>query len=505
MTYKRELGDYQTPDAFAETICRFLKEKEQLTPQLILEPTCGRGSFLRAGLVFPAKEIVGIEINPEYCEECRRSVFDNRVRVLRANVFDCDFGTLFRKYESVLVIGNPPWVTSSTLSALGATRLPPKSNFKGLRGIDAVTGTADFDICETIILRLVESLKGKRATLAMLCKLSVARSVFAEIHRCGYPAARVSFFRFDAAQVFGISAEACLLLINLVPGCPAADVCTVHELHDPDTICDTFVFRGNHLCRIYPEEHIDYDGKCCFEWRQGIKHDCSGVMELRQRETTLENAFREEVCIESDYIFPLVKSSMFKKPVIDTFSKFVIVTQRHVREDTAHIARDAPRTWQYLYAHREFFRRRKSSIYRGAPDFSMFGVGDYSYSLYKVGISGFYKKPLFSVLTDKERRPVMIDDTGYFICLPSFEAAYTAMLVLNSPRVQRFLLAISFSDAKRPFTKKVLERLDFRKILSDIRPSDLKKAEAVLNLPSFFDQTMLEDFRRLTEVHRCDM
>ena len=124
---------------------------------------------------------------------------------------------------------------------------------------------------------------------------------------------------------------------------------------------------------------------------------------------------------------------MFKAPVVYNFKKYVIVTQKKVREDTAHIERDAPKTWAYLTSHKEYFSKRKSSIYKDAPDYSMFGIGDYSYAQYKVGVSGFYKKPLFSVLVSNDNRPVMTDDTSYFICLPTYDTAYTAMLILLLP------------------------------------------------------------------------
>ena len=39
---------------------------------------------------------------------------------------------------------------------------------------------------------------------------------------------------------------------------------------------------------------------------------------------------------------------MFKTPVISGSKKYVIVTQKKVREDTSHMAIDAPKTWCYF-------------------------------------------------------------------------------------------------------------------------------------------------------------
>ena len=174
---------------------------------------------------------------------------------------------------------------------------------------------------------------------------------------------------------------------------------------------------------------------------------------------TFQNGQKETIQIEDDIVFPLIKSSMFKAPVIHSFSKFVIVTQKKVREETKHLEQEVPKTWKYLNDHIKLFENRKSSIYRGTPPFSMFGVGDYSYSKYKVGVSGFYKQPLFSVLYSDDSKPVMIDDTSYFICFDSYDMAYTAMLLLNSEKVQKFLTSIAFLDTKDHIQRKFLNAL----------------------------------------------
>ena len=157
------------------------------------------------------------------------------------------------------------------------------------------------------------------------------------------------------------------------------------------------------------------------------------------------------VDIEPDYIYPLVKSSMFKSAIIDNSDKYVIVTQKAIREDTSHIEIDAPKAWQYLSAHRDFFEKRKSLIYKNASDYAMFGIVEYSY---KVGVSRFYNKPLFSFLSSEDGYPIMTDDTSYFICLPIYNAVYTDMLILNFPNVQKFLSSIAFWIQNAPLLKK---------------------------------------------------
>lgn len=501
MNGKREFGDYQTPLDFTTKICYYLKNERNITPSIVIEPTCGIGNFLSSSLIFNADEYYGIEINSDYCNECISTINDSRVHIINANIFGFDLNTI-RAKDNVLVIGNPPWVNNSTLSSLGSDNIPEKKNFKGVKGLDALTGESNFDICEYIILQLIHTFRNTDTTIAMLCKTSVARNVFRELKREATPFSYCDIITFDASTVFGISASACLLLIKLSLVDKSPSTCNLYSLDAPQTVCSTIGFRNGQFYSDLSSGADDFDGVCCFEWRQGIKHDCSKVMELSVDGNVLKNGQGETVDIENDIIFPLIKSSMFKMPIITDFTKYVIVTQKKVREETAHIQQDFPKAWAYLNSNISHFSNRKSSIYHNTPAFSMFGVGDYSYSKYKVGISGFYKKPLFSVLFSPDGKPVMTDDTSYFICFDSYDMAYVAMLILNSERVQKFLKSIVFVDSKRPYTKKILGRLDFSKICEAISYSDLKRTEYTLDLPNYLTSQMFDSFCYVPQAER---
>ena len=495
MSGKREYGDYQTPVDFAEKVCLYLKKHRHIEPSAIVEPTCGVGGFLKASLLFDANEYYGIEINPEYCNVCRNTVGSDKVKIINSDFFAFPSKTLIQDKRQILVIGNPPWVTNSTLSALGSDNLPLKTNFKGLKGMDAITGASNFDICEYIILQLIHEYRDSNTVIAMLCKTSVARNVFMELKRNGISFSACDILEFDAAKVFGITASACVLVVVLSENAVSPEICNVYDFENPEVIQSKFGYKNGQFCNNLGVDAEDFDGQCCFEWRQGVKHDCAKVMELTVKNGTLQNGQKEEVQIEDALVFPLVKSSMFKAPVIDHFSKYVIVTQKKAREETEHLAWELPKTWKYLNDNIESFENRKSVIYRGAPPFSMFGVGNYSYAKYKVGVSGFYKQPLFSLLYSGDGKPVMTDDTSYFICFEQYDMAYVAMLLLNSAKVQEFLTRIAFLDAKRPYTKKVLERIDFEKIVEALTMDGLMETEKALSLPHYATTPMYDAFK----------
>ena len=489
MNDKKEYGDYQTPFDFALKICTFLKEQKILSPSTILEPTCGIGNFLRASKIFNAEKYFGIEINSSYCKVCAEHFSDERLTVLNENFFDYD-STLLPKDGNLLIIGNPPWATNSNLSK----NLPRKNNFRNLRGIEALTGASNFDICEHIIERLIEKYRDTNTSVAMLCKTSVARNIFKYMSARNVSFAACEIFEFDAGKVFGIGASACLLFIQLTEENFFSSVCNVYDLDEPQILKKSFDFRDGKFYGNLSTQNCDFDGKCCFEWRQGIKHDCSKVMELTLDGGSFKNGNNELVDAETEFIFPLVKGSAIKNPVINRFSKYVLVTQKFLGEDTAHLEFDAPKIWRYLQKNAASFAKRKSKIYDTAAAFAMFGVGDYSYLPYKVCIGGFSKKPFFALIFSEDKRPVMLDDTAYFLSFKNYEPAYAAMLYLNSAKVGEFLQSISFADSKRPFTKKILSRVDFAKVCEEISFEELKSTERKLGLQSRLTESSLKDF-----------
>jgi len=142
--------------------------------------------------------------------------------------------------------------------------------------------------------------------------------------------------------------------------------------------------------------------------------------------------------------------------------KFVIIPQRRVNEDTSQIEYVDSVVWDYLQKHEPHLSARRSVIYKKSPKYSVFGIGDYSFSKYKVGISGFYKEPIFSLVWGDY--PVMMDDTCYFLSFSKFSDAVITLSLLNSSECLNFLKSIAFLDSKRPYTKEILQRIDLEKL-----------------------------------------
>lgn len=343
---KKEFGDYQTPEFFAKMVCKILRDKLNLNPNVVIEPTSGLGNFISATIdTFPnVSNVYGIEINSDYCAACRNQITDKRLQIINNNFFTYEIEKLISKKETLLV-GNPPWATNSELKF----NLPDKDNFKHLSGTDAITGASNFDICEYIILKLIEKSIGKNVSIAMLCKTSVARNVLLEIDRNNSPVCSVKMYNFNASKVFGISASACLFFIKMAVDNSCSRVCDVYDINVPEVVKSQISYKGGKI-RNMAVDAVDLEGKCIVEWRQGVKHDCSGIMELvKKNEEYYMNKNKEEIELEQTLIYPLMKSSSFKQPIIKSnFTQYVIVTQKKAREETDYIKELAPMTWKCL-------------------------------------------------------------------------------------------------------------------------------------------------------------
>lgn len=469
---KIEFGDFQTPLALAREVCSLLVQ-QGIEADAVLEPTCGIGAFLvGAAEAFPRARLLGWDINPEYGEQAKLALKQSGAGK-RASIGVQDFFThdwemeLAGIHGSILVLGNLPWVTNATASGMNGSNLPAKENFQGFRGIEARTGKSNFDISDWMLIRLVKALRGRSATIAMLCKTGTARKLLRFAWQNDGRIAAASLYRIDAKKHFGASVDACLLLATTGEAGPAE--ARVFDSLSAKRAATTLGLAGQDLVfdiRTYRRlKHLE--GLCTYQWRSGVKHDCASVMELRRSNGHgLENKLGEHVNIEPDYLFPLLKCSDLANGRIEP-ERFVVVTQRRVGEDTSVIAKKAPRTWRYLDSHRSLFEARKSSIYSSRMPFALFGIGDYAFAPWKVAVSGLHRTPRFSLIGPVGDKPVLFDDTCYFIPFEDEHEARVVAEIMNSEECKEFLTSLTFTDSKRPITVELLQRLNIRALAED--------------------------------------
>lgn len=476
----RDLGDFQTPLALVGGVLDAIGPVGERWPN-VLEPTCGSGSFIR-GLIesqSPPREIKGFEIQDFHFARARRVAESSnltKVSIKKANIFGLDLkrSVKWRERGPLLVIGNPPWITNSELSVLESANLPPKSNLKKLTGIDAITGGSNFDIAEFIWLKLIEELADQHPAIAMLCKTSVARNVLQFARDKQIPVSNAWVRRIDARKYFDAAVDACLFYLEASASESLHEIPVFETLRSPEPETVWGFSEGRLVVDIKAHRKTAFiDGRCSLTWRQGVKHDASQVMELREDGNLYRNRLGEAVDVESDYIYPLLKSRDLNNGDNRMHRLSVIIPQRRIGEETGNLEFAAPKLWDYLSEHDSVFERRKSTIYRGRPRFSIFGIGDYSFAPFKVAVSGFYKDPRFRFIAPVNRRPVMLDDTCYFIACQYPEQAAFITALLNHQTALDFLRSVMFRDAKRPITKRLLQRIDLIALLDYIKGEEI--------------------------------
>lgn len=188
-------------------------------------------------------------------------------------------------------------------------------------------------------------------------------------------------------------------------------------------------------------------------------------MELKCTDAGFINGLGELVNIEDTYVYPMLKGAGVANGKTKV-NRYMLVTQRATGEATHHLKSDAPQTWDYLDRHGEMLDSRGSSIYRNRPRFSIFGIGEYTFAPWKVAICGLYKKLQFSVVGPREGKPVVFDDTVYFLSCKSKREAELIQECLHSSSAQEFLRSFIFWDAKRPITAEILSRLNLIELIN---------------------------------------
>ncbi len=485
----KEYGDFQTNNDLAKEIINYIFLKNNAF-EFILEPTCGKGNFILASLQQSdsIKKIVGVEIYKPYVWQTKFKILDYflanqnknknkpEIDIIHANAFEFDYNTIASETVALttLIIGNPPWVTNSELSLIESNNLPKKSNFKKHSGFEAITGKANFDIGEYISLMMLRCFHHHNGTFAFLLKGSVVKNLIQEQKNNCFQISQCEKLNIDSKKEFNVSVHSCLFVAQL--NTPFECMCKEFCFYDKKYITTFGWHKENFVSSITDYDKLSFvDGKSIFVWRSGVKHDCAKIMELEQKDDYYINGLGEKIHLEKELVFGLLKSSDLKVDKTNSFRKLTIITQKKVGEETCYISKKLPLTYQYLNNHKEVFEKRKSSIYKNKPAFSIFGIGEYSFAQYKVAISGLYKSTHFTLITPQDTKPLMLDDTCYFIGFDNLKMAQIAHYLLNSELAQKFLKSIIFSDAKRSINKEILMRIDLKQLFEHLDFATVKK------------------------------
>lgn len=457
---ERQRGDFQTPDSLVTQIWSTLDGSFY---DIIIEPTFGLGTFFTSMPRKGTPRLVGWEIHGGYYDATVQELMRRRYSVDHLFPTDVLSGSVSDiggvEDSSVLVIGNPPWVTNSEQGSLGGKNTGQKSNVKSLRGMDALTGKSNFDIAEAVILHIFNMLSACRnIQFALLVKFSVATNLLKFLGKSA-DVGDFEFHRIDAQRYFGAAVDAGLLKFKVSKDVQRRSTCLIYEgiagalAGEITTVGNQLIYDASLYART---SFMESTGTPSYVWRQGIKHDVGKVLELRETESGIWNGFGEPVDIESEVLHPLYKGSEIFH---GRKGRYVIPMYQNDLKDSLHdLPERFPKLHQYLLHYKTQFEQRKSRIYQNKPPFVLFGVGSYTYAPYKVAIAALYTQPMFRIL-DSDTRPAIIDDTCYMLATDCHDEAIYLGAVLNLDATRDYLLSISWQGNKRRFTKDTLARV----------------------------------------------
>lgn len=241
---KDQFGDFQTPLRLATQVHAALARRG-VHPVSIFEPSCGVGSLLRAAAeAYPRAQLYGVEINPKHAAVTASAIPSASIRV--ADFFNEPWEDILGALAGpVLIVGNPPWVTNADLTGTG--NLPKKVNFTGLSGLDALTGKANFDISEWLLIRLTEAAlaSGVPGHLAFLLKVAVARKFLAYVWSRKLKVDTIATYAINAKEHFGASVDACLLVFRF--GAGRSTSCETHAAIDDEGPTAAFGYVAGQL------------------------------------------------------------------------------------------------------------------------------------------------------------------------------------------------------------------------------------------------------------------
>jgi hypothetical protein len=444
-------GDYQTPSPLAHEVAQLVRRRLPFEPHLVVEPTCGEGSIaIAAAQAFPAARVAGYELDVGKVEQLQASpALPSNLTATVANFFEVDWPSQLTA-ERCLVVGNPPWVAVSRLGELGSTNRPAVSLKLGHSGIENKLGASNYDIAEYMTLVLAACLVGKsQGAVALLLKATAVRRLAVQLQ--SIRATDLHFFRIDGRKHFNVSVPCGLLYFDFQV---SGDEPTYfeYEFFDAEAPSRQLAIRGRQL--VAPAAGVTpfIVGQ---KFRSGVKHDAAEVLELSVDNGVFRNKRGELVDLPEAAVFPLLKSAGLGQ----TPAKALVVPHSGLASYAGADQMPLEQLPHYLEQNRAVFDRRKSSVYTKLGEFAVFGIGPYSFQPWKVAISAFSKTPNFSVVGPYGGRPVLFDDTVYFVAFDTREAAEQAYSSLMRDEAQAALAARMFKEDMRSVKAKVLNDL----------------------------------------------
>lgn len=512
-----QLGEYYTPRGVADLAVAELNIADYES-ETFLDPGCGSGVFLAACIdakrealagILDAGEFVncitetvfGIDLNPVAVKSAKLAYLlallpalsKSDIETVEVPVFLTDALNLTRtdgiqfdgdRLDLTVdhLVGNPPWVTWDNLSESvrsawqewDAERLDLLPHSGAKRRL----GHANDDISVPFVWVCLDRYLASGGDASFVLKRGVMTGPAGRLLRSQQanerPVAVRHVHDFNQLRVFGgnVDVNSALYTIQAdsdpefpiavdswtrLDGTPEfATAATIMETLDNETIGLVPVDESDPTSSWVREDAERRAlGECEHDIRHGIKDDAKNIY-------SIDRSQLEE--LEHDHVYPYLRSKHVVKYGLFGHDIHLVPLEKAHEDNERELQKNCPRTYEYLESHRHVLEERSSSWLDDGPFYNLFGLGEYTWSEYKVVWCRLGFKPHFAVVstvddTDLGEKPVVPGDHFMFISTDNEYEAHFLCALLNSSPYQKSLKEIA-SEGKASLSKSVISRLN---------------------------------------------
>ncbi len=196
-------------------------------------------------------------------------------------------------------------------------------------------------------------------------------------------------------------------------------------------------------------------GECEHGIRHGLKDDAKDVY-------SIDRSQLDE--LEHEHIYPYIKSKHVVKYGLFGHDLHLVPLRKANENNEAELQNNCPRTYEYLESNTQALEDRSSTWLEKGTFYNLFGLGEYTWSDYKIVWCRLGFKPHFAVVStvdDEDLGEKVVVPGDHFMFIPTddrYEAHFLCGL-LNSSLYQKSLKGIA-SEGKSSLSKTVISKLE---------------------------------------------
>lgn len=516
---RHTLGEYYTPDWLAEHTLRRL---DYDGTGRLLDPACGSGTFLvhalqriqKNGINNPLDYLAGIDINPLACLSAKVNLL-LAVKKPPAKLPIYCTDSLFKQAEIgqfEYIAGNPPWVNWETLPVDYRQKtkyLWEQYHLFPHTGFESILGKGKKDISLLLTYISMDNYLSNNGKLGFVIteatlKTGGAGEGFRRFQINDSPIAVLSVDDMSRMRPFS-GAETRTLVITLQKGTrsqfpvpyflwkpkdggrsikenwslekvynkvqivdfvaePVAGVKSAWMSGRPAAIPATRKLRGQ--SDYHAHAGVYTGGANAVFWLNILAQEGDLLRVQNDIEGSKLSVKEIEASIEAEFVFPLLRGRDVTRWQASPTANILLVQNPETRQgyDPDWLRENYPKTYAYLAQFEAILRSRatfKRYFKAGAPFYSMFDVGDYTFAPYKVVWKGFGTSTMqAAVIASIDGKPIMTNQAMHpFIGLDDEDEAHFIAACLNSAPFEYAVISHTQAGGKSFAQAGILERL----------------------------------------------